>query len=83
MELKLNTYERIVYDTLADGEPHTAKELLALLDEDSVATPKVVHDAIYRLRKKLNGVGEDVVSTLYGKGIGYRRVRLLQSQIEA
>lgn len=72
------TQARII-KMLADGMPHTRKELKTCLD-DELAELGAVNFHVSILRKKLRPIGQDIVCELgAGYRLGFRHIRLLAS----
>ena len=62
---------------LADGEPHTRKELHSCL-EDELGRLLNIKPHLQAIKKKIRPLGEDIVCILgRGRLIQYRRVRVL------
>ena len=69
--------ESRILDKLSDGERHTPEELARVIDEYAEVGTVRVH--LVSIRKKLNGIGQHIVSEWTGKDYMYRHVRLLHS----
>lgn len=69
--------QRRLMKAMEDGMPHRPSELLPLIDE--LASRDTLKNHICVIRKKLRelNLGEDIVAQSFGRGIGYRRIRLL------
>ncbi len=65
-------------DVLADGMPHTRRELHACL-EDDLGSLSNVQRHVHSIRKKLRPSGQDVVCVWSNGPVCYRQVRLLAS----
>jgi hypothetical protein len=78
-QLKLSDCELIIFNATADGLIHKPEELCALIDE--LHERNNLRELIFRLRRKLLTVGQDIVFQSMGRGGGYRRVRLLKVNI--
>lgn len=64
-----------IVQLLADGKPHTRKEIHDLLwDEQSPITAIRAH--ITNCRKMLRVLGEEIVCELYESKVHYRRVKV-------
>lgn len=76
------TQQRML-DVLKDGKGHTLAELQACLD-DELTEKKAVNVHLTYLRKKLRGLGRDVVAQLSfdetGRRFLYRQVRTMSSE---
>lgn len=70
--------EACILERLADGMPHTAKELHGCLCDD-LGDLSNVRAHLSRLRKKLRPRGEDIVCIVGNHANAYRHVRLLAS----
>ena len=71
--------QRLLLDVLADGRPHSRKELHGCFDV--LADVKRVRDTISLMRAKLRPKGEDIVCELRRRQIWYRHVRLLKPYV--
>lgn len=80
-EIKLTPTERRLFDAMADGQVHSIKELLPVIDEQ--ATYENLQCHMCNLRKKLVEIEQDIVfQSLNRYQSGYRRVALLQVRID-
>ena len=70
--------ERRMLELLKDGLPHTRQELHACL-EDDLAGITAIQAHLSRIRKRLRGIGEEIVCEYYLRTLHYRHVRLLNS----
>lgn len=73
------TEQRII-DLLSDGLPHARSELMGLLNDD-MTTVKTLGMHIYRIRNKLAGHGQNIITEVVGgrRQIHFRYVRLIGS----
>lgn len=68
--------ERAFLKLLADGRPHTRRELHSLLADDLGALSNI-QPHICRLRAKLKARGLTIICELFQRRLCYRQVRLL------
>jgi len=82
----LTPTQRRLYDALADGEPHSLRELLRLLDAPpgeraDALTFKTAYatlqNHVKNLRKRVRLKGQDIVCQLIWRRRNYRLVRVL------
>lgn len=78
MVLSLTPTQDRMLSILADGLPHTRRELHGCLYDDQGALGNI-RNHIAALRKKLRPLGQDIVCELSSGAICYRQVRLLKS----
>lgn len=71
--------EQRILRVLSDGMPHHRNELIAVL-WDEMTTDVTVRQHIFRIRKKLSPIGQDIVCVMTGNnGFQYRQMRMLHS----
>lgn len=73
-EIHFSTIEKKLITLLADGLPHTKKEIAEHLGNITLKTVPVV---VSNVRKKLHNKNEEIICELKGYSISYRHVRLL------
>lgn len=74
--MKLTPTEQLIYDELGDGASHPKDHLILCLPDDWSEDAFRTH--IYNLRKKLNPIGQDIVTEKWSDGICYRRARIVR-----
>ncbi len=68
--------QQAMLDILADGLPHTRRELHACLPDELGALSNIqIH--LSKMRKTLRQDGEDIICCLVNRSICYRYVRLI------
>ncbi len=72
--------QQAMLDVLADGLPHTRKELHACLPDELGALVNI-QPHLCKLRKRLQQDGEDVICCLVNRSICYRYVRLIVPRV--
>lgn len=74
--MHLTPTERKLAALLADGQPHTRREIHALIC-DSLDPLSNIRQHVCNLRAKLKGQGQDIDCVLLGGHICYRQIVLL------
>jgi hypothetical protein len=75
---RLTEVQQKILAVLEDGQPHTAKELMACL-YDEKSDIKVLHTYIHFLRKKVRERGQDIVVEKWSNVTLWRLARSLAS----
>lgn len=78
---RFNRTELKILRMLSDGARHTKKELLDCL-YDSYSDPQTIHVHIYKLRKKLNLLGQDIAAERRRRVLTFRHVILIRHDAE-
>ena len=73
--IRFTPTEQRMYDLLADGLPHTRRELKACID-DELAELSAIKKHLTNLRKKLADRSEEIVCVFHQRTICYRHFYL-------
>jgi hypothetical protein len=76
MPPKFTPTQRRIIALLADGLPHTRREVFGCLDDD-LAQLSAIKRHLSVIRTMLRPVGQDIICELHRRSICYRHVRLL------
>jgi hypothetical protein len=71
--------QRRMLSLLADGRPHTRRELHALLWDEQGALSNI-QPHLSRLRHTLRPKGQEIICEIVNRRICYRQVRLLRTK---
>ena len=74
--MKFTRTERRMMEILADGLPHSRRELHACLP-DELGALKNIWTHLSRIRKKVRLKGEEIVCVIHNRTVHYRLVRLV------
>ena len=80
--MKFTPTEKKMLKLLADGLPHTRRELHAILYDDQGALSNIqVH--LSRIRRKIKHTGKGIICELSSRRICYRLVHLVRCKVES
>lgn len=69
--------EKRILQVLADGKPHAVKLMLPLLD-DELSDKGHLSDHMLRIRRKIEGLGHDIVCVFRKRRMHYRYILTLE-----
>jgi hypothetical protein len=74
---RYNSTERRILRVLSDGMRHNRDEVQACIN-DELAGRNALATTLYKLRRKLRPLGQDILCEYYMRRYQYRQVRLLR-----
>lgn len=68
--------QKALMELLKDGKPHSKREIVEVVDGDI----KYISQWVFRIRKKINPRGFEIVCTYNGRQLKYQLVRLISTK---